>query len=31
MEYGAFGTSTGLIYPLGCYAETDEIIEAKDK
>ena len=27
MEEGAFGISTGLIYPPGCYAETDELIE----
>jgi len=27
MEEGAFGMSTGLIYPPGCYAETDELIE----
>lgn len=25
MESGAFGISTGLIYPPGCYADTDEI------
>ena len=27
MEEGAFGISTGLIYPPGCYAETDELVE----
>ena len=27
MEEGAFGMSTGLIYPLGCYADTEEIVE----
>ena len=27
MEEGAFGMSTGLIYPPGCYAETDELVE----
>jgi N-acyl-D-amino-acid deacylase len=27
MEAGAFGMSSGLIYPPGCYAKTDEIIE----
>jgi N-acyl-D-amino-acid deacylase len=27
MEAGAFGLSTGLIYPPGCYAKTEEIIE----
>ncbi len=27
MEAGAFGLSTGLIYPPGIFAETDEIIE----
>jgi N-acyl-D-amino-acid deacylase len=27
MEAGAFGLSTGLVYPPGCFAETDEIIE----
>ncbi len=27
MEQGAFGFSTGLIYPPGCFAENDEIIE----
>ena len=27
MEAGAFGLSTGLIYPPGCYADTDEIVE----
>ena len=26
MEAGAFGLSTGLVYPTGCFAETDEII-----
>jgi len=26
MEAGAFGLSTGLVYPTGCYAKTDEII-----
>jgi N-acyl-D-amino-acid deacylase len=26
MEAGAFGMSTGLVYPPGCFAETDEII-----
>jgi len=26
MEAGAFGLSTGLVYPPGCFAETDEII-----
>jgi len=27
MEGGAIGLSTGLFYPPGCYAETEEIIE----
>jgi len=27
MEDGAFGISTGLIYPPSCYANTDEIVE----
>jgi len=27
IEDGAFGMSTGLIYPPGCYAKTDELIE----
>jgi len=27
MMSGAFGLSTGLVYPPGCYAKTDEIIE----
>ncbi len=27
MEGGAFGLSTGLFYPPGCYAKTDEVIE----
>jgi len=27
MEAGAFGLSTGLIYPPGIFAETDEIVE----
>lgn len=27
MEQGAFGMSTGLIYPPSCYAETEEIVE----
>jgi N-acyl-D-amino-acid deacylase len=26
MEAGAFGMSTGLVYPPGCFADTDEII-----
>ncbi len=26
MESGAFGMSSGLVYPPGCYAKTDEII-----
>lgn len=26
MSAGAFGLSTGLVYPTGCFAETDEII-----
>lgn len=26
MKAGAFGLSTGLVYPTGCFAETDEII-----
>ncbi len=26
-EQGVFGMSTGLIYPPGCYAKTDELIE----
>ncbi|MDH4209663.1 MAG: amidohydrolase family protein, partial [Anaerolineae bacterium] len=26
MESGAFGLSTGLVYPPGCFARTDEII-----
>lgn len=27
MQAGAFGLSTGLVYPPGCFADTDEIIE----
>lgn len=27
MKDGAFGMSTGLIYPPGCYAQTDELVE----
>ncbi|MFQ6014900.1 MAG: amidohydrolase family protein [Anaerolineae bacterium] len=27
MDEGAFGLSTGLIYPPGCYAATDELVE----
>jgi len=27
MEEGAFGMSTGLIYPPSCYADTKEIVE----
>lgn len=27
MEQGAFGVSSGLIYPPGCYADTDELAE----
>ncbi|MCK5593419.1 amidohydrolase family protein, partial [Candidatus Bathyarchaeota archaeon] len=27
LEDGAFGMSTGLIYPPGCYARTDELVE----
>ncbi len=27
MEAGAFGMSTGLVYPPGCFADTDEIVE----
>lgn len=27
MEHGALGMSTGLIYPPGCYAKSDEIVE----
>ena len=27
MEEGAFGMSTGLIYPPSCYADTEEIVE----
>jgi len=27
MEEGAFGLSTGLIYPPGCFTKTDELIE----
>ena len=27
MEEGAFGMSTGLIYPPGCYADIEEIVE----
>jgi len=27
LAQGAFGLSTGLIYPPGCFAETDELIE----
>jgi len=30
MEQGAFGLSTGLVYPPGAYAETEEIIEVVD-
>ena len=26
MESGAFGMSSGLVYPPGCYAKTDELI-----
>jgi N-acyl-D-amino-acid deacylase len=27
LGWGVFGLSTGLIYPPGCYAKTDEIVE----
>src|SRR2546429_8505421 len=27
MRAGAFGMSTGLVYPPGCFAATDEIVE----
>ncbi len=27
MELGAFGMSSGLVYPSGCYAKTSELIE----
>lgn len=27
MEAGAFGLSSGLVYPPGCYAKTEELIE----
>ena len=27
MRAGAFGMSTGLVYPPGCFAQTDEIVE----
>lgn len=27
MEQGAYGLSTGLIYPPGCFTQTDELIE----
>ncbi len=27
MQAGAFGMSTGLVYPPGCYASTEEIVE----
>src|SRR6266568_7106935 len=27
MRAGAFGMSTGLVYPPGCFADTDEIVE----
>ena len=27
MEFGAFGMSSGLIYPPGCYAKTVELVE----
>jgi len=27
MEAGAFGMSTGLVYPPGCFADTDEIVD----
>jgi N-acyl-D-amino-acid deacylase len=27
MEAGAFGMSTGLVYPPGCFASTEEIVE----
>lgn len=27
MRSGAFGLSTGLVYPPGCFAKTDEVIE----
>lgn len=30
IKQGAWGLSTGLIYPPGCYAETDELIEMAD-
>ena len=26
MRAGAFSTSTGLVYPTGCFAGTDEIV-----
>ena len=26
MQAGAFGMSTGLVYPPGCFASTDEVI-----
>ena len=26
MQAGAFGMSTGLVYPPGCFASTEEII-----
>jgi len=27
MRSGAFGMSTGLVYPPGCFADTDEVVE----
>ena len=27
MKEGSFGLSTGLVYPPGCYAKTDELVE----
>ena len=27
MEDGAFGLSSGLVYPPGCYSDTEELVE----
>lgn len=31
MEEGAFGMSSGLIYPPGCYADTDELAQLSEE
>ncbi|HJN87731.1 MAG: D-aminoacylase [Dehalococcoidia bacterium] len=31
MEDGAFGISTGLDYPPGCYADTDELVQLSEE